>query len=41
MKIIDTLFESMASLIGNRDSLASQKGKKMESIVSRLRAAVA
>lgn len=41
LKIIDTLFESMACLIGNKDSLASQsRSKRIESLAEKLRAAV-
>jgi len=41
LKIIDTLFESTACLIGGKDSLFSPgKGERMEFITERLRAAV-
>ena len=41
LKIIDTLFESTACLIGGKDSLFSpSKGERMEFITERLRAAV-
>ncbi|MDO8715726.1 MAG: ATP phosphoribosyltransferase, partial [Dehalococcoidales bacterium] len=42
LKIIDTLFQSTACLIGNKDSVSSlTKGKRIKSIVETLRAAVA
>ncbi|MFC1941426.1 ATP phosphoribosyltransferase [Chloroflexota bacterium] len=41
LKIIDTLFESTACLIGNKDSVASSaKGARIKSITETLRAAV-
>jgi ATP phosphoribosyltransferase len=41
LKIIDTLFESTACLIGNRESVASRtKGQKIKSITRILRAVV-
>lgn len=41
LKIIDTLFESTACLIGKANDISgSAKGRRMESIVKRLRAAV-
>ncbi|MBI4180572.1 MAG: ATP phosphoribosyltransferase [Chloroflexi bacterium] len=41
LKIIDTLFQSTACLIGNKDSIASPaKGKRMKSIIGILGAAV-
>ncbi|MFC2051423.1 ATP phosphoribosyltransferase [Chloroflexota bacterium] len=41
LKIIDTLFESTAHLIGNKDSITSfAKGKQVKSITETLRAAV-
>jgi ATP phosphoribosyltransferase len=41
LRIIDTLFESTACLIGNRESVASStKGQKIKSITRILRAAV-
>jgi ATP phosphoribosyltransferase len=41
LKIIDTLFESTACLIGNvNDISGSTKGRRMESIIKRLRTAV-
>ncbi len=41
LKIIDTLFQSTACLIGNTDSISSsRKGEKIKSIIETLRAAV-
>ncbi|MFC1941760.1 ATP phosphoribosyltransferase [Chloroflexota bacterium] len=41
LKIIDTLFESTACLIGNTNNLpGSVKGKRIESIINKLKAAV-
>jgi ATP phosphoribosyltransferase len=41
LKIIDTLFESTACLMGNKNSLASpKKGGRIENIVKKLRTAV-
>jgi len=41
LKIIDTLFESTACLIGNRDSISSpSKRKRIKSIIETLRMAV-
>jgi len=41
LKIIDTLFESTACLIGNKDSVSSStRGKRMKSITETLRTAV-
>ncbi|MBA7697289.1 ATP phosphoribosyltransferase [subsurface metagenome] len=41
LKIIDTLFESTACLIGNNDSVASStKGERIRSIIQTLRAAI-
>ncbi|MFC1933196.1 ATP phosphoribosyltransferase [Chloroflexota bacterium] len=41
LKIIDTLFESMACLIGNKDSVSSEfKGERIKSITETLRAVV-
>lgn len=40
LKIIDTLFESTSCLIGNANSVSDVKGKRIEAVVQRLRAAV-
>ena len=40
LKIIDTLFESTSCLIGNANSVSAVKGKRIEAVVQRLRAAV-
>ncbi len=40
LKIIDTLFESTSCLIGNANSVSAVKGKRIEAVVKRLRAAV-
>ncbi|MCK4863593.1 MAG: ATP phosphoribosyltransferase [Dehalococcoidales bacterium] len=40
LKIIDTLFESTSCLIGNTNSVSAPKGKRIEAVVQRLRAAV-
>jgi len=40
LKIIDTLFESTGCLIGNANSVPAARGKRIEVIVQRLRAAV-
>jgi ATP phosphoribosyltransferase len=41
LKIIDTLFESTACLIGNKDSISSStKSERIKSIIASLRVAV-